>query len=169
MTADDRTVPCGTKVLRFGAGDPGYGHALGVRLRTTKGGVMAALVPRLWSEMADLFDHDLAPRGGLIRMEDRVTDTEYTVRAELPGVDPEKDVQITVANGLLTIHAERKEETHARQRTEFRYGMMQRAVRLPSSADEDAVKAKYAHGILEITVPLKAAPAAKQIEIATEG
>ena len=102
-------------------------------------------------------------------MEDRITDTEYTIRAELPGLDPEKDVQITVAHGLLTVHAERKEETHARQRTEFRYGMMQRSVRLPANADEDAVRARYANGILEVTVPLKAAPTAKQIEITKEG
>jgi HSP20 family protein len=130
---------------------------------------MTALVPRLWSDMADWFDLDLTQRGAPIRLEDRVTDTEYTVRAELPGLDPEKDIQITVAHGLLTVHAERKEETHARQRTEFRYGMMQRSVRLPANADEDAVRARYANGILEVTVPLKAAPTAKQIEIAKEG
>lgn len=129
---------------------------------------MTTLVPRLWSDMVDLFDLEVTQRGGLIRMEDRITDTEYTVRAELPGLDPEKDVQITVAHGMLTLHAERKEETHARQRTEFRYGMMQRAVRLPANADEDAVKAKYGNGILEITVGLKATAAPKQIEVAKE-
>jgi HSP20 family protein len=127
---------------------------------------MSALVPRLWSDVAEWFDLDLATRGGLIRMEDHVTDTEYTVRAELPGLDPEKDVQITVTHGVLTIHAERKEEKQARHRTEFRYGMMQRSVRLPANADEEKVTARYSKGILEVTVPLKAAPAAKQIEIA---
>jgi HSP20 family molecular chaperone IbpA len=127
---------------------------------------MSALVPRLWSDVAEWFDMDLATRGGLIRMEDHVSDTEYTVRAELPGLDPEKDVQITVTHGVLTIHAERKEEKQARHRTEFRYGMMQRSVRLPANADEDKVTASYGKGILEVTVPLKAAPAPKQIEIA---
>ena len=67
---------------------------------------------------------------------------------------------------MLTIHAERKEEKQARHRTEFRYGMMQRSVRLPANADEDKITARYGKGILEVTVPLKAAPAAKQIEIA---
>jgi HSP20 family protein len=127
---------------------------------------MSALVPRLWSDVAEWFDLDLAQRMGMIRMEDHVSDTEYTVRAELPGLDPEKDVQITVNQGVLTIHAERKEEKQARHRTEFRYGMLQRSVRLPANADEDKVTARYGKGILEITVPLKAAPAAKQIEIA---
>jgi HSP20 family protein len=127
---------------------------------------MSTLVPRLWSDVADWFDLDLTTRGGLIRMEDHISDTEYTVRAELPGLDPEKDVQISVNHGTLTIHAERKEEKQARHRTEFRYGMMQRSVRLPANADEDKVTARYGKGILEVTVPLKAAPAAKQIEIA---
>ena len=127
---------------------------------------MSALVPRLWSDVAEWFDLDLAQRTGMIRMEDHVSDTEYTVRAELPGLDPEKDVQITVNQGVLTIHAERKEEKQARHRTEFRYGMLQRSIRLPANADEDKVTARYGKGILEITVPLKAAPAAKQIEIA---
>jgi len=127
---------------------------------------MSTLVPRLWSDVADWFDLDLASRGGLIRMEDHVSDTEYTIRAELPGLDSEKDVQITVTHGMLSIHAERKEEQQARHRTEFRYGMMQRSVRLPANADEDKVTARYGKGILEITVPLKAVPAPKQIEIA---
>ena len=127
---------------------------------------MSTLVPRLWSDVADWFDLDLASRGGLIRMEDHVSDTEYTIRAELPGLDSEKDVQITVTHGMLSIHAERKEEKQARHRTEFRYGMMQRSVRLPANADEEKVTARYSKGILEVTVPLKAAPAAKQIEIA---
>jgi HSP20 family molecular chaperone IbpA len=127
---------------------------------------MSTLVPRLWSDVAEWFDLDLASRGGLIRMEDHVSDTEYSVRAELPGLDPEKDVQITVTHGVLTIHAERKEEKQARHRTEFRYGMMQRSVRLPANADEDKATASYGKGILEVTVPLKAAPAPKQIEIA---
>lgn len=130
---------------------------------------MTAMVPRLWSDMADWFEQDLTQRAVPIRMEDRLTDTEYTIRAELPGLDPEKQVQITVAHGLLTIHAERKEEAHGRQRTEFRYGMMERSVRLPANFDESAVKARYTNGILEITVPLKPAPAAKQIEITKEG
>jgi HSP20 family protein len=126
---------------------------------------MSSLVPRLWGELSDWFDVDLTHRGGLIRVEDRITDTEYTVRAELPGMDPEKDVQINVANGVLTIHAERKEESHTGNRSEFRYGMMQRSVRLPANADEDNVKAKYGKGILEITVPLKSIPAGRRIEI----
>ena len=130
---------------------------------------MTTLVPRLWTDMTEWFEQDVLPRAGVIRLEDRVTDTEYTVRAELPGLDPEKDVQVTVAHGLLTVHAERKEESQTKHRTEFRYGVFERAVRLPANADETAVKAAYRDGILEITVPLKPVEgAAKRIEITKE-
>jgi HSP20 family protein len=130
---------------------------------------MTTLMPRLWTDMTEWFEQDVLPRAGVIRLEDRVTDTEYTVRAELPGLDPEKDVQVTVAHGLLTVHAERKEETQTKHRTEFRYGVFERAVRLPANADETAVKAAYRDGILEITVPLKPVEgAAKRIDITKE-
>jgi HSP20 family protein len=128
---------------------------------------MTALMPRLLGDMTDWFELDFPLRGRLIRVEDLMTEHEYTVRAELPGMDPEKDVQVTVSNGVLTIHAERKEETQSRHRSEFRYGMLQRSVRLPANADEENVTANYGKGILEVTVPLKTAePTAKQITIA---
>jgi HSP20 family protein len=127
---------------------------------------MSTLVPRLWTELSDWFDQDNVMRGtGMIRLEDHMTDTEYTVRAELPGVDPEKDVEIGVNNGVLTIHAERKEELQRQHRSEFRYGSFSRSIRLPGNADEDAVRAHYDNGILEITVPLRPVPGAKRIPI----
>jgi HSP20 family protein len=45
-----------------------------------------------------------------IRMEDFIRDGRYVVRAELPGVDPEKQVEVTVRSGVLTIRAERQED-----------------------------------------------------------
>jgi HSP20 family molecular chaperone IbpA len=148
---------------------PWWGASVGARRTDGVQGrsrTMTSLVPRLWSELNDWFDQDMPFRSStLIRLEDQVTDTEYTIRAELPGLDPEKDVQISVSNGVLTIHAERREQTQTRQRSEFRYGMLQRSVRLPGNADEPAVRARYSQGILEITVPLKAQPEAKRIPI----
>jgi HSP20 family molecular chaperone IbpA len=129
---------------------------------------MTTLVPRLWSDLADWFEQDTLARGGMIRLEDHITDMEYMIRAELPGLDPEKDVQINVSRGVLTMHAERKVEGQTQHRTEFRYGAFQRSVRLPANADEDSVKAYYSKGILEITVPLKPMPAAKQIAVTKE-
>ncbi len=129
---------------------------------------MSSLVPRLWNELSEWFDQDTPLHGsGMIRLEDRVTDTEYVVRAELPGLDPEKDVQISVANGVLTIHAERREQTETRNRSEFRYGSFSRSVRLPGNADAEGVTARYSNGILEITVPLTGRPEPKRVPIIT--
>ena len=125
---------------------------------------MSTLVPRLWSDMAAWFE-DGSPRTGLIRLEDHLTDAAYIVRAELPGLDPEKDVHLSVSHGFLTIRAERKEETQTKHRTEFRYGMFERSVQLPETADGDNVIARYKDGILEVTVPLKAQPEPKKIAI----
>jgi HSP20 family protein len=129
---------------------------------------MSALVPRFFGDMTDWFELEFPLRTGhMIRVEDLITEHEYVLRAELAGIDPDKDVQVSIENGFLTIHAERKEETQARHRTEFRYGMLQRSVRLPANADEQHVTAKYGKGILEVTVPLKVVePTAKQIAIA---
>jgi HSP20 family protein len=126
---------------------------------------MTVLVPRLLGDVAEWFEQDFPVRANLIRVEDLMTEQEYKLRAELPGLDPDKDIQVTTANGVLTIHAERKEGTQSRHRSEFRYGAFQRTVRLPANAVEDEVTAKYGKGILEVTVPLKAQPTATPIPI----
>lgn len=87
---------------------------------------MNALLPRLFGDVSDLFDMEFAPRAHLIRVEDVLTDEQYTVRAEIPGLNPEKDIHVTTADTMLTIRAERKEEEEEKTagRSEFRYGSM---------------------------------------------
>jgi HSP20 family molecular chaperone IbpA len=128
---------------------------------------MNILVPRLLGDLTAWFDTDFPIRAGhVIPIEDTLSDTQYVLRAELPGLQPDKDIKVTVENGILTVHAERQEQQHVRGRSEFRYGLLQRAVRLPASADTDHVTARYQHGILEVTVPLTAPqPAGRQITI----
>ena len=129
---------------------------------------MTGLLPRLFGDMTDWFEVDFPRPLPAIRFEDKISDEEYVLRAELPGLDPDKEVQITALNGVLTVKAERREEEKGLGRTEFRYGALQRSMRLPANADESTIKATYRKGILEITVPLTAPqPAARQIEIAT--
>ena len=53
------------------------------------------------------------------------------IRAELPGIDPAKDVDITVTDGQLTIKAERSEKKESKGRSEFSYGSFMRSVTLP--------------------------------------
>lgn len=102
----------------------------------------------------------------LMRIEDEVTKDHYELRAEIPGIDPANDVQITVADGQLTVKAERSERTDTTARSEFSYGSFLRTVTLPAEADEDNITAGYERGILTVRVPLSENPAgARQIEI----
>lgn len=99
--------------------------------------------------------------GQTMRMEDFVKDGHYTVRAELPGIDPEHEVEVFVRDGILTIKANRHEEKFDKNHSEFRYGAFTRRVVLPAAADEDHIKASYDKGILEVIVDLKDAEAKK--------
>jgi HSP20 family molecular chaperone IbpA len=114
-------------------------------------------MPRLFGDIADWFEADFPLHPShLIRVEDQLTDQEYKLRAELPGLDPDKDIHVAVAEGVLTISADRREEEHARGRSEFRYGMLRRSVRLPANADTEKIVASYEKGVLAVTVPLTA-------------
>ena len=89
----------------------------------------------------------------LMRLEDEMTkDGRYEVRAEIPGVDPAKDVDITVHDGRLTIKAERTEKSESSGRSEFSYGSFERTITLPQGANEDDVKATCDKGILTVSV-----------------
>jgi HSP20 family protein len=94
-----------------------------------------------------------------MRVEDYVKDGHYVVRAELPGIDPEKDVEVTVSKGVLTISAHRHEEAEGKHRSEFRYGAFARSITLPAGADEDHIQATYDKGVLEVVVSMKDADA----------
>jgi HSP20 family protein len=96
-----------------------------------------------------------------MRLEDYVKDHRYVVRAELPGIDPEKDLEVTVSKGVLTISATRHEETEAKHLSEFRYGTFTRSLALPAGADEDHIQASYDKGVLEVVVSIRDQEAAK--------
>jgi len=83
-----------------------------------------------------------------------LTDGTYVLRAELPGVDPAKDVEITVTEGVLVLRAERTEETEDKHHTEFRYGTLTSSVRLPAGAEGDDATPEYEDSVLTITVPV---------------
>jgi HSP20 family protein len=82
------------------------------------------------------------------------TDGELRVSAELPGLE-EKDVEVTLENGVLSIRGEKKAETKddERQFTERYYGSFLRQVPIRWEVDADAVKAGFRNGVLSITVP----------------
>jgi HSP20 family protein len=88
-----------------------------------------------------------------VRVEDYVEGDTYVLRAELPGIDPDKDVEITVDRDVLTISGERREEVKERNRQELHYGSFRRSVTLPGDAREKDISASYADGVLEVRVP----------------
>ena len=93
------------------------------------------------------------------------------VRAEMPGIDPDRDVEITVSDNSLRIKAERRQETKTEDkkgyRSEFRYGSFVRSIPLPAGATDEDVKATYHDGILEVRIPVSAEKAeGKKIPVA---
>ena len=96
-------------------------------------------------------------------------DAAYTVRADIPGVKKE-DIQITIEDNTVAISAEVKKQAEAREgdrvlRTERYYGKVQRAFALGQPVDEAAAIAKYADGVLELTLPKKPEAQAKRVTI----
>jgi HSP20 family protein len=98
---------------------------------------------------------------------------DLVVRLEAPGLDPAKDVKVTVQEGLLLISGERhlKEEVEEKDfyRMETSYGTFTRSVPLPEGFDEDTIKAEYKDGVLEVVAPKAAkalgAPKPKEIPV----
>jgi HSP20 family protein len=104
--------------------------------------------------------------GRFLRLEDEMKDGLYEVRAELPGVDPTDDIEVTVRDGQLTIKAERTQTSESNGHSEFSYGSFVRTVALPAGADEDDINATYDRGILNVSIPLaEEHPTEKRVEV----
>lgn len=131
----------------------------------TRGSTVKFLDLFNWSDSpwAALTQFRIAPT---FRLEHYAEDHRFVVRAELPGLDVDKNVDVIVRDGILRIHAERQEERKDGQHSEFRYGSLSRSVELPKRAETEKITASYDNGILEIVVPLAdAAPAGQRIEV----
>lgn len=93
----------------------------------------------------------------VMRVEEFLDGDTCVIRAELPGVDPDKDVEISVADGVLHLRAQREEHREEKQpggyRSEFHYGQLSRSIQLPAGTTEADVTASYKDGILEVRVP----------------
>ncbi len=98
------------------------------------------------------------------------SDKAYEITAELPGLD-EKNIQVNVAKGGLTIKGEKKEEKEEKQQgyyvSERRYGSFERYFGLPDGVDADRIEASFKNGVLKVTLPktLDAQKPAKKIEV----
>ncbi len=93
----------------------------------------------------------------------------YLVTAELPGVKKE-DIHVSIDGAQVTLEAEVKREKEANKEervlhTERLYGKVSRSFTLPQEVDEAKAEAKFRDGVLELTLPKKAAAQRKQISI----
>lgn len=98
------------------------------------------------------------------------TEKDYVIKAELPEVKKD-DVKITVQDGVLTIHGERKSETEEKgkrfHRIERAYGTFVRSFSVPDSVDEANVTAEFTDGVLSLRLPKteKARPRAIEVKV----
>ncbi|MFO1190106.1 MAG: Hsp20/alpha crystallin family protein [Alphaproteobacteria bacterium] len=96
------------------------------------------------------------------------TDMNYEITAELPGLD-EKDVDVSLSDGVLTIRGEKKTEAEEKKKDYYRversYGSFQRSFALPDSINEDKITATFEKGVLKLTLPKTAEAQKKQRKI----
>ena len=117
-----------------------------------------ALVDELMSWMG-------AGPGPDVRLEEYVEGDRRVVRADLPGVDPAKDIELTVEGTMLRLRGQRRSEEHDEHRTEIRYGSFERIVSLPPGTTPADVEATYRDGVLTVTMPLTARVASAKVPI----
>ena len=106
---------------------------------------------------------------GQFRVDVSENEQAYVMRAEIPGVKKE-DINISIDGDQVAIAAEVRNEKELKEgervlRTERHYGKVYRAFALGQPVDENAASAKYTDGVLELTLPKKAATQAKRIAI----
>jgi len=125
---------------------------------------------RLFDDVFRGFDDPrlFAGRSGWPSMDVEETDKEYRVTAELPGLE-ERDVEVLLQDGMLTVRGEKKLESENRNRTysERFYGRFERQITLDRDVDEGAVNATFKNGVLTVTVPksVRAVERSKRIPI----
>ena len=127
-------------------------------------GTLRSEMDRLFDTFTDglpTFPSMFGPSGGrglalTPNLDVKETDKEIVVEAELPGLE-EKDISLTMQNGVLTIQGEKrleyneeKENYHVMER---RYGSFQRSLRVPDTVDEGKVEARFDNGVLKVTLP----------------
>ena len=109
------------------------------------------------------------PEMQMIKMDVKEGDRDFTVHAELPGVDKE-DIHVTIDGNQVAISAEVKRQSEEKQgervlRSERYYGKVQRMFSLASEVDSAGSQARYSDGVLELTLPKKAAVSSKRISV----
>lgn len=135
----------------------------------------SSFVEPLRNEMEDLFSRFFGSTNGSAltttwapSVDVEETDRELLVKADLPGVDA-KDIDISVADGMLILKGEKKEAkeetTKNLHRVERFVGQFYRAVPLPTGTDPSKIDATIAKGVITVTIPKKPEAQIKKITV----
>ena len=120
---------------------------------------MGREMDRLWDSFFE--DRPTVRRGGwmgewLPSLDLSETKNEFVVKAEVPGMTS-KDIDISLAEGVLSIRGEKKQEKEEKEENyhfvERSYGSFRRSIRLPGGVQSDKIKASYKDGVLKVTFP----------------
>jgi HSP20 family protein len=144
-------------------------------------------ITRFHSEIDRLFDHFFSEpffgsgsiaavpswgSGWSPSIDVRENERELTVKAELPGIDPD-DLDISVSGDVLTISGQKREESEERgegyYHSERRFGSFRRSVPLPVAVDQEKISAEYERGVLTINLPKSEKAVAKRIPVSSKG
>jgi HSP20 family protein len=125
-------------------------------------------IDRLFDDFGRSWESFAAPSPTLPKINVADSDGEIEITAELPGME-EKDVDISVSDGVLTLSGEKKSETERKEKdytvSERSFGSFSRSLTLPSGIDPSAIKATMAKGVLKVSVPKPATAKPAKIEI----
>jgi HSP20 family protein len=134
---------------------------------------------RFRRDFDELFDRFLGGRMGLgtwqamtpPALESFVQNDHLTIRADLPGIDP-NDVEVTVSGKTLALRGKREQKHEDKGRDyvhrEVAYGSFERQVELPAGVNAADIKASYHNGVLELTAPIPKEAAARKVPIQIE-
>ena len=122
------------------------------------------LVSNFWGDLDTWHGRGWHPRVDVVE-----SDHEFTVHAELPGLNKD-DIKVTLEDNVLTIEGERKHEDEQKDKQFFRrersHGKFKRAFKLGTEVQAEKIAANYKDGILILTLPKSEAAKPRQIEVA---
>lgn len=110
-----------------------------------------------------------------LRIEEYREGNTLVVRTDIPGIDPEKDVDVTVTDDTLHIQARRGERTEHKDKTGYRsevgYGEFSRSIPLPRGVSQDGIAATYLDGVIEIRIhlPEQSETSATKVRVSRSG
>lgn len=126
------------------------------------------LLSRFNRDMEGFLDSNAASVAFIPAVDVHEEKERFVVKADLPGVKPE-EIEVTAEKGILTLRGERKsdraEQSEGYERVERVTGSFTRRFALPENVQADAIKAKFTHGVLEVTIPKQPVVPAKRVNV----